>query len=187
MPLTRKAYTVVPGQSRRRGFLGGRTILLYAEEHLLLVTAEMATEHYRRFYFRDIEAIVACRTRERTWINLFLLLCSALTGWGMAMALRSETPPLAAVPAVILALFLLGMLINSLSGSRCRVTLQTRVQKVSLPSLQRIAQLRKALACIEPLIWAAQSASAEATVAPAAQTTAPTVPLAITPFTEATP
>ena len=75
------SYRKLPG--RRRGFLFGSSVWL-ADDHLLLVKSARFREEYRRFYFRDIQAIVTADA-----MRFHLSTRSAAIGalWALSMAI----------------------------------------------------------------------------------------------------
>ena len=154
--LTHKDYQRVPGQIRVRRSLGGSSRLVSAADHLMLVTCEMATEHYRRFYYRDIEAFIIRPTRERALYNIVLSLLISLLGLWTGMAVTGYEPEIAAIPIFIAIPIVIIMLVVTLGGTRCKVLIQTRVQTVEIPSLGRLRKLPKALEYIEERINLAQ-------------------------------
>ncbi len=141
-----------------------RTSLWLGADHLLVINSNGYTETYKRFYFRDIQAITTQQTNRWkiwsvVWIGLFAVCALVLIvglfevahrpmqsddfigffGWG--------------IPA---AFFFIGFLINYFRGPTALVQLRTAVQTETLPSLGRVRQTRKVLEKVLPLILAAQ-------------------------------
>jgi hypothetical protein len=158
----------------RGGFIvavRSRASLRLGPDHLLLVESNGYTEIYKRFYLRDIQAIVIQKTRNFQIFNfvlgiivlVFLLLTIAImpktaSGW------TEDITPWIIVLGIITGLFLLFLLINLIAGRTCNTFLRTAVQIEQLPSLSRVRKTRRTLAKIHPLIVAAQGGelSAEA-------------------------
>ena len=120
----------------------------------------IASEEYRRFYFRDIEAFIIRRTASRqiwNWIFAVLLLITAgpfFLGW------RSAGNGGLLITALSFAAFwLLLIVINSARGATCETHIRTAVQTEQLPSLGRLPVARRVLARIQPLIVEAQGAA----------------------------
>jgi hypothetical protein len=141
-----------------------RTSLWLGNDHLLFVDSSGYTETYKRFYFRDIQAITTQQTeRDRVWsivlgiafiFCLFIILFTqpkgSPAGWsGGEMAGEIV---LGGLMAVIVLLFL----INFFFSPTCKTFLHTAVQTEELPSLCRVRQTRNVLEKIRPLIAAAQ-------------------------------
>lgn len=106
-------------------------------DHLLWVESAILQEHYRRFYFQDIEAVLVHRTGRRTawtWaLGAPFFLFTAIAVFSDGIALFSIF--MAALLAVLTA-------VQWLKGPGCRVYLQTAVQKYRIANLVR---MRKAL------------------------------------------
>jgi hypothetical protein len=141
-----------------------RTSLWLGTDHLLFVDSSGYTETYKRFYFRDIQAITTQQTeRGRVWsivlgiafiFFLFIILFTqpkgSPAGWsGGEMA--GEI-----VLGSFMAVIVLFLLINIALSPTCKTLLRTAVQTEELPSLCRVRQTRKVLEKIRPLIAAAQ-------------------------------
>lgn len=161
-------YERLPG--RGGGFLS-RSSLWLGSEHLLRVERRGFAEMYHRFYFRDIQAIVLRPTAQ--WqvemvisgmmLALFLLLALA-TGemWRIAWAIM----------AGLSAVFFIAKLVQ---GPTCICHIQTAVQLMLLPSVNRQRHARRILARIEPLIAAAQGAMSAEQMAGAMRNAPPPV------------
>jgi hypothetical protein len=119
-----------------------------AADHLLLVTSIFAVEHYRRFYFHDIEAFVIRQTTsQRTWI-IVNLICVALFGGLSAFfathaAYETSTRVGLAVASGIIALpFFIGLIVQLALGPTCVVFFQLRT---GLEKVKVVNRLRPAL------------------------------------------
>lgn len=149
--MAHRPYKRLPGRSS--GFFNIAT-LWEADDHLLLVESSRISETYRRFFYRDIQAIVICETKTGLIVNAVLIVIGFIFG-GAALA---GTPETAAIFGTLSGLFFLGVLINTLRGPTCRCTLRTAVQTQKLPSLNRVPRARKILSRLQPQIAAAQPA-----------------------------
>lgn len=134
-------YSYIKG-SRRRGFLGGYESMWLADDHLLLLRsngwADRWRESNRRFYFRDIQALIFCETKKRRNISLGLL-CPALFFLLMAL-LFQETGYLFHVPNALFFFLFSG--IYWFKGPTCRCSIQTAVQSTSLPCFRMRAAVK---------------------------------------------
>jgi len=155
-----KLYTKLAGRGLRRtafGLTATRCQLWLGADHLLTVDYTIATEEYRRFYFRDIEAIVIRRTAGRQMWNWILGVLAVLTAGPFFIGWFSERSTGLLVTSVCIAtLWLVFIAINSLRGATCQAHIRTAAQTEQLPSLGRLPVARKALARLQPLILAAQ-------------------------------
>ena len=126
--------------------------LWLGEDHLLGVVSHGFSEEYKRFYFRDIQAIIIRKTDGGRIGNIILL---ALAVPALIAALVSSAG-FNIFWFIVTGIFLLFVLLNTLGGPTCVCHLRTAVQTDSLPSLGRIRRARKVLARLRPLIAEAQ-------------------------------
>ncbi len=132
---------------------GRRNQLWTGDDHLLMVESDGSKELYRRYFYRDIQALVLRKTSEGLVVNLLLgVLVAGLISLAVAVADPVGTPLLGVLAALVLVL----LLSNALGGPTCRCYLRTAVSSEELPSLNRLRQVRKALDRLRPLIAAAQ-------------------------------
>jgi hypothetical protein len=148
MARRKKDYIRLPG----RPFTGfGTKMLWQGPDHLLWVERYMGQETYRRFYYKDIQALVMRRTRRHYLWNAV---------WGAFALLFGLMVVNASGPAYA-ALFLTGIFTALLLGSlflgpSCEVHVQTAVQIHRLTSLRRVRSGRKVMSRVKPLIEAVQ-------------------------------
>jgi hypothetical protein len=140
-------YVRLPGGYR--GFFR-KASLWEGADHILSVKGTRFNEEYRRFYYRDIQAIIV-EKRARAgswgwWIVLAILFVIAL------ISSSEKDPPYAWVGLLALSLLLAVRLYLALRRS-CRWSIQTAVSNEKLPSLFRrkatdaaIARLRERIA-----------------------------------------
>jgi len=143
-------YKKLPGQ--RRGFLRGASVWL-GPDHLLLVRSLRFREEYKRYYFRDIQAIVMAqepRFHISTRAAVLAVLC-------LPAFLTARTGILfSAWKAAAVLLVLVWVLISALRSCRCRIF--TGVSADDLPSLYRTWTAHRFLRLVRPLIEQAQGA-----------------------------
>jgi len=149
MPKIKSIYRRLPGR--------GATLTYYASlyessDHLLQAASTGYTETYKRFYFRDIQAIIIRKTNWSLFWSLIWFL-PALVLASLALANRGAMEPAFWVGT---GLLLLGVVINQALGPTCICHVQTAVQTEKLPSLKRIRTARRILNRIKPHIEAAQ-------------------------------
>ncbi|HVU17999.1 MAG TPA: hypothetical protein VHD32_13820 [Candidatus Didemnitutus sp.] len=139
----------------------GASQLWKADDHLLLVRTIGWTESYRRFYFRDIQAILVVHTNRRIYWNLgllggaFIVVILVHAGGGQWLS-----------DAIIAAVFLPLLIRNNLAGPGCRTVLTTAVQDEKIPCLRRLRKTRRVIEEIRPLIRGAQADLAGDSVPP---------------------
>lgn len=135
----------------------GRVSLWLGSDHLLLVERNGYTESYKRFYFRDIQAITIQKTPRRTVWNAILAVPFAICLFGFIVSITAPRNTAGMVTSsIFLAIFLTPILINNIRGTACGCQLRTAVQTEELGSVSRVRQAHKVLAKIRPLIVAAQ-------------------------------
>lgn len=136
--------------------LSGRSLLpvsrsLYlGPDHLLSVRTTFLSEEYRRFYFRDIQALVLAETGHQ--LTYYLVTSGAFLAL-LCVLLAYNGNIVWAVLSGIGALFALA------AGMRlpnCVCYLQTATSLERLRPLSRRGRARKALAILNPLILEAQ-------------------------------
>jgi hypothetical protein len=144
-------YRKLPG--RRRGFVFGSSVWLGAD-HLLLVKSSRFREEYRRFYFRDVQAIVSAAA-PRYHISTRSAFIGVLWAGALAAAIASGREALewtAGFIGIVLACVWM-----YLSGARsCRCRIYTAVSSEELPSLYRDWTMRRFIAKVEPYVIQAQ-------------------------------
>jgi len=149
MEQDRERYRRLPG--RRRGFLFGSSVWL-GSDHLLLVKSARFREEYKRFYFRDIQAIVVAKARRihiSTRAAPIFLLWFATLGFGRHGAGWSWAHGLVGVLLVNAWFY-----VSTMRSCRCRI--YTAVSSEELPSLYRTWTARRFLKKVEPYLTQAQ-------------------------------
>lgn len=143
--------------SRRRPGIAVITISRYSlwlgSDHLLCIETNGYTETYKRFYFRDIQAIITRRTSDRMVAGI---VCSVLGALFILIGiLTDDTAGLITFCLIAFGTCLIPLLINLLLGPTCTCQIRTAVQTESLP-IRRVGKLRKILKRIQPMIAEAQ-------------------------------
>lgn len=157
-------YQRLPGAARNFAALFS---LWLGDGHLLQVSAMFGVENYRRWYLREIQAVIVRRTGRRSLWNIIW----GVLG-GMAFAAAAGFAGLAAasassdgrIPLYVLAgiagagaAVCAGMMIwNSLLGPTCTVFVQTPSGLQPLAAPARIRAAHALLIKLRPLIEAAQ-------------------------------
>jgi hypothetical protein len=144
---------------RRQGIAtAARTRLWLAKDHLLSVDYQWYSEDYKRFYFRDIQAMIIRKTRTGRTINEVLTpLTCIVVALAVSLSIASGFDDGFAIFWWIIGAVLLAFLVaNIIMGPTCKCYMKTAVQTEELPSLRRLRRTRKVLARVRPLIVAAQ-------------------------------
>jgi hypothetical protein len=159
MAKTPKEYQRLPGRGMR--VEGNRLIavtrsfcsLWLGADHLLLVDRTGYTESYKRFYFRDIQAVMIRKTAKGAAGSLVLgLLAILFVLWALAVV----NLPGRVTLWIIGGCFAFFTLVNFWLGPTCVAQIKTPVQTEQLPSWNRLPAARKGLERIRPRILEAQ-------------------------------
>ncbi|PWU08376.1 MAG: hypothetical protein C5B50_29740 [Verrucomicrobia bacterium] len=144
-------------RSRGRSAFGivttARCSLWLGDDHLLAVEINGYSENYKRFHFRDIQAVLIRHTKHRL---VWALIYGGLALFFAAIAFGPGIFAMAVIFGPVAGLALLGLALNLAAGPTCATQLRTAVQIEDLPSLARIRKMRKILARLRPLIAEAQ-------------------------------
>ncbi len=131
--------------------------LYLGPDHLLYLRNEQFSESYKRFYFRDIRALVMTESSRRKTLNLVWVLlglgCSLL-GWMIGMA--TDVYVGAWLQAGFIVMFSLCVGVNVALGPTCMCYVNTAVHTHELVSLKRVRTATKVFDVVTPLITAAQ-------------------------------
>jgi hypothetical protein len=120
-----------------------RSSLWLGDDHLLCVETTGYTENYRRFFFRDIQAITLHKT------NTYLIAISILiplTLLFVFLAIIAVDPVGSAINGGIALLPGIPMVVSLVRGPSCRCRIRTALQEDDIPAL---ANIRKARAVIQ--------------------------------------
>jgi len=174
MPAVEEKYRRLPG--RRRG-LGSSASLWMGSDHILLVKSAWFREEYKRFYLRDIQAVVVAPC-ARFYVSTPLLILAL--AWLLLAIGIAFWPSAAVIGWGIGGIAMLAAWLAISMAASCRCRLYTAVSKDDLPSLYRTWAARRFLRQVQPLIQQVQGpmdagwAAAELSHAgPAAAATAP--------------
>lgn len=166
----------LPGRSVKSfGCSFQRHQLWMSHEYLLYREISGYREEVKRFYYRDIQAIVCGSTRS--W-RVFNWLCGVIALFGLVWIFYTLFLGGTRLP-LFFPIFFLGvsaplLLGNLWLGPTCKTTLYTATSEAPLYSLGRRRSARKAIDLVMPFIEAAQS---ESTEGPANATTPPDAPV----------
>jgi len=152
MALSGAPYRKLPGRLRGVGY--GATVWM-GPDHVLLARTRMFREEYKRFYLRDVQAIVVAQ-HARFHLSIRAIAIGFL--WFFPWLFFVFWPPgfTAVWSALGLALIATWLVFSAAYGCTCR--LYTAVSNEELPSLYRTWTARKFLAEVKPRIDEAQGA-----------------------------
>lgn len=165
-------YRRLPGAAglitRQRLWLG--------RDHILLVKSSILSEEYRRFYFADIEALVAAQVENAARFYGAVLSAIALAlAIGLAMASHAITAGLCGLIAIGLGVF-------AWTRPTVRCSLQTRVSREPLPCLKRLETARRVLETLKAEVDRAQGVLPPETLSGRPHVDGPTLPPPLEPY-----
>lgn len=143
-------YVELPGGYR--GFLR-KASLWEGADHILSVKGSRFNEEYRRFYYRDIQALIVEKRARSGSLGWWVILASLF--FVSLVAAAYNDPPYSGYAAGALFVAIVIRLDLSLRKS-CRCSIQTAVSRELLPSLIRRAATAEALARLRGRIASAQ-------------------------------
>lgn len=159
MAKRKKTYQRLPGRGRSSvGLISvSRHSLWLGPDHLLSVRNQGYSEDYKRFYYADIQAIIA--HRSAAWVfSLWFVGIVMATAWLLTLAgwLLDWEPVGVIVMGGAGAVLTIAWLGNFLLGPLCITHIQTAVQSERLFALNRMRTVQKALRRLRPYVDAAQ-------------------------------
>jgi len=165
--MAEKEYRKLPGRGmKRRAFLDivrARAKVWMGKDHLLYQLSTGYTEDYRRFYYKDIQAVTIRKTKRfLIWSLILPLLAFICANSGY------DDGPFRYAYWIAAAVFFLLFLIHVSLGPTCICRLHTHVSMEEIYSWRRVRTARKAIAIITPLIEANQGTSSPTAESPAA-------------------
>ena len=152
--------------SRSHFGLNGTASLWLGDDHLLQVVSRGGWEQYRRWFFRDIQALIARHNAARLIWNFVVGLGGLLIGMGAILVLNapSTTPGeraglviVGTIMGVIAVVFLAVALANTLLGPSCTVYVQTPLGAEKLSAPGRIAVFERIVERLRPHLETAQA------------------------------
>lgn len=154
MAHTRTPYTKFPAKKRK---LIGNDRIWTADDHILLVESTGISERYKRFYFKDIQAIQIIKTRAgfiRLAVAAALLLICVVSG---SVVYRYIPKPAFLIPFMVFGVFpILYIIRQVIKGPACKCRIYSSVREEVLSPVDTLKKADKFLAVILPRIEAGQ-------------------------------
>lgn len=138
--------------ARSRRGLGKWYSLWLGDDHLLAVESTGYSEEYKRYYLKDIQAVV---TRRSAWGNVVNALCGlllALSLFAVYAGYNGGPTPEAFIAGVFAGLFLILLLWNLFRGPTCRCHVRLPLGIEEFEALDRLRNVKKVLTRLQPLI-----------------------------------
>jgi hypothetical protein len=157
MPEMTSAYRKIASTSWfSRCLPGMRSELYIGDDHLLLATQIVVFEKYHRFFFSDIEAIIAAKSNRWIWASVVWALCLPLgLLWNLGHA-----PWCYAIGAVWVVFAGAILIWNLLAGPTYVVKIQTVAQTRRLKAIERARRYEAFQRVVIPLVMAGQQPNA---------------------------
>jgi len=159
MPRAPKEYRRLPGRGTLldgdKWYATSRALctVWMGRDHLLLVSRAGYTENYKRFYFRDIQAIIIRKTVTSLIGNtVMIILAIGFILWAAEVSDATGKFVLAFLGGFFIFLTLLSLW----RGSTCVTQIKTAVQTERLAPWNRMRAARKGMAMIRPRLLEAQ-------------------------------
>ena len=150
-------YRRLTGRNRS---VSGYSQLWLAPDHILLVKSTRFVEHYQRFKFTDIQAVVVTTLADRTPVQIAVAGAAALWTLGCFVAGSSLARDFFGITGVLALMLILA---DIALGPRCRCYLYTAVSRELLP-VTRSRAAHRLLEQIRPAIEQVQGALPEGPV-----------------------
>jgi hypothetical protein len=142
-------YIRLPG--KKKGFYSKCT-LWRGEDHILAVDSNYYSENYKRFYFRDFQALVIRKTNSFAILNVVFAILTGICSLFLMIALARHNPGLITFCSIVLPALIAGLAINLAKGPTCTCHLKMPLAVHELPSLCRLRHAHRALAEITPMV-----------------------------------
>ncbi len=139
-----------PLTPKTSGVIGGR--LWIGEGHILSVEDHFFFQRYRRFYFKDIQAVWVQNTPAAALWAIFWIVC-ALPFLFLAFSFPGGARTISGIAT---AFCLAMLLVNHQRGQSCSVYIQTAVQTRKIAALKRRKRAEDVLEILRPWIQMAQ-------------------------------
>ena len=160
--------------SRSRFGLNGFGSLWLGKDHVLLVNNTFAIERYRRWFLREIQAVIIRRNPVRLiWncvLGVFAVLLLAAAGgcfYASSVSRGAEDIMVLAVMATILGVFgfafVVVVAVNTSMGPGCTAFIQTPSGLTRLSTPNRVAAVEKLISRLQPQLVEAQAKQGDET------------------------
>jgi len=138
--------------------IGGKASCWLNSDPLIIVEEFHATESYRRFELRDLQAVLLYQTRMGQVAAWLLLLGTILFGVSTWLVARSDGSSAAlALNAGVAALLGVSLVLHLARGPMARIELRTAVQTLVVPGVYRWRPGLKLFQALEQAVRGVQS------------------------------
>ncbi len=149
MAKKQKKYNRLPG--KKRGLLGYNTLWL-GPDHMLAVVDRTFAEDYKRFYYRDIQAVTIRKIESFKIVATIIAAVSSL----LVLFTFFFKEPWSIFFGVMSGVFFFGLIMYLIAGASYECYIKTAVQIEKLPSIFRLKTYEKVMNLLRPMIEEAQ-------------------------------
>jgi hypothetical protein len=142
------AYTRLPG---KKGFFHKFTLWL-AEDHILAVESNYYTEIYKRFYFKDFQALIVRKTDSLSLITGIIAAIMCVFLIILLAGIARHNRGLTIFASVFLLSLTIKLAVHLIRGTTCACHLKMPLAVHELPSLCRMKYARLVLEQLTPLV-----------------------------------
>jgi hypothetical protein len=152
------SYRRLPGRTpwfRFGGISAPSTSLWLGTDHLLKVERSASSENYKRFFYRDIQAIVVEQSSRRSSLVIFDVGVVVVI-FLVTAAVSSLSTAAVATASILASPFVLGLMFNVALGTTSQAVLVTAVGTEPLSSLSRLWRAAQAVQLLADEVTKAQ-------------------------------
>ena len=148
-------YTRLPG--KKKGFYRKCTLWL-GEDHILAVESNYYSERYKRFYFKDFQALIVRKTNRFANLNIFMGIAIGIAALLLLLSILGHYIGWIIFIGLALLSLVISLVIHLKRGPTCACNLKMPFAVHELPSLCRLKYARRVLEQLAPLVQGFQGA-----------------------------
>ncbi len=153
--MTPQATAYKKFSGKKRNFIGTDRIWI-GPDHLLIVESTGISERYKRFFFKDIQAIRLIQTKNTIARFIFIAALFLVVGFLGVWAWHSSAQELAFFPAIAFLALLYYLIRMFIKGPYCECWIYSSVQKEKIKPVTTLKTGKKLLDLLIPEIDALQ-------------------------------
>lgn len=148
-------YTRLPG--KKKGFYRKCTLWL-GEDHILAVESNYYSESYKRFYFKDFQALIIRKTNRFSNLNIFLAIAMGIAAILLLLSILGHYIGWMIFIGTVLLSLVISLAVHLKRGPTCACNLKMPFAVHELPSLCRLKYARRVLDRLTPMVEKFQGA-----------------------------
>ncbi len=150
-----KAIDYKKFSGKKRNFIGIDRIWI-GPDHLLIVESTGISERYKRFFFKDIQAIRLLKTKTTIAKIIYIATLFLVVGFLGAWAWNSSAQEVAVFPIIACLVLLYYLIRLFIQGPSCECWIYSSVQKEKIKPVTKVKTGKKLLGLLVPKIEALQ-------------------------------